>query len=78
MHTRARTYTKWKRFLPVCYVLNDMHKLTDLSEHALWLAGKGKFRRLDYSNRSALDLSCEMYNFDRCFPAAGDAKKGQL
>ena len=37
--------------------------------------GKGKFRRLDYPNRSALDKSCEKYNFDRCFPAVVDAKK---
>ena len=40
--------------------------------------GKGKFRALDYPNRGALDKSCEMYNFDRCFSSCRRCKKEQF
>ena len=52
------------------YALNNMHTLTDLSEHV--------FRWLDYFKRSTLGKSWEMYNFDRCFFSCRRCKKGQF
>ena len=40
--------------------------------------GKGKFRWLDYPNLSALDKSCEMYSFHRCFSSCRRCKKGKI
>ena len=40
-------------------------------------SGKGKFRWLDYPNLSALDKSCEMYSFHRCFSSCRRCKKGK-
>ena len=37
--------------------------------------GKVKFRWLNYSNRSALDKSCEKHNFDRCLASGRRSKK---
>ena len=36
--------------------------------------GKGKFRWLDYPNLSALNKSCEMYSFYRCFSSCRRCK----
>ena len=73
-HTYAPTHPHTHYHHSLCYVLKNMLALTDLRV----TCGRGKFRWLDYPNFSALDKSCEMYNFARCSSSCRLFKKGQF